>query len=253
MRARKRVAFFALCLAACAGLAALGAWQLQRRVWKLDLIARVDARVHAAPVAMPARAEWPALDANAIEYRRVRIDGHFLNDKTTRVDALTERGPGVWVLTPMLTPTATVLVNRGFEPREHVPDESQPSGELTVVGLLRLSEPGGRFLRPNRPADDIWYSRDVASIAATRGLHDVAPFFIDAEQAPTLAGAYPIGGMTIVQFRNMHAVYALTWFALAALAGFGAWRVATGRIESTNGSAASATSLQDGQSRSGPR
>jgi len=252
MRARKRAAFLALCLVACAGFVVLGAWQLHRLAWKRDLIARVEARIHAAPVAIPARAEWPALNANEIEYRRVRIDGGFLDDKTTRVDALTERGPGVWVVTPLLTSATTVLVNRGFEPREHVPDESLPTGDVSLVGLLRLSEPGGRFLRPNRPTDDVWYSRDVAAIAAARGLHDSAPFFIDAEQAPALAGTYPIGGMTVVQFRNMHAVYALTWFALAALAGFAAWRVATGRVESTDGNAAPATPLEDAQSHSAP-
>jgi surfeit locus 1 family protein len=85
-----------------------------------------------------------------------------------------------------------------------------------------MSEPGGRFLRQNQPAEDLWYSRDVAAIAVKRRLGRVAPFFIDAEAA---GQGYPIGGMTVVRFRNTHLVYALTWFALAALAAFGAWRV----------------------------
>ncbi len=38
---------------AVALLLALGAWQVYRLRWKLDLIAAVDARVHAAPVAAP--------------------------------------------------------------------------------------------------------------------------------------------------------------------------------------------------------
>src|SRR5262245_42515181 len=36
-----------------AGFCALGTWQVQRRAWKLDLIARVDQRVHAAAVPAP--------------------------------------------------------------------------------------------------------------------------------------------------------------------------------------------------------
>ena len=40
-------------LAGIAGFVALGVWQVERRAWKLDLIARVDARVAAAPVAPP--------------------------------------------------------------------------------------------------------------------------------------------------------------------------------------------------------
>ncbi len=37
----------------------LGIWQIERLQWKLALIARVDARVHAAPVPAPGRNEWP--------------------------------------------------------------------------------------------------------------------------------------------------------------------------------------------------
>ena len=140
------------------------------------------------------------------------------------VDALTERGPGRWVITPLVTRQGTVLVNRGFVPTDGVMhDFWSPRGVVTLTGLLRLSEPGGRFLRPNRPQADRWYSRDVAAIAAFRKLGPVAPFFIDAEASPK--NTYPVGGLTVVRFRDAHLTYALTWLALAGLAGFGAWRV----------------------------
>nr|WP_272214236.1 SURF1 family cytochrome oxidase biogenesis protein [Marinicella sp. W31]MDC2878501.1 hypothetical protein [Marinicella sp. W31] len=29
------------------------------------------------------------------------------------------------------------------------------------------------------------------------------------------SGGYPIGGLTVVKFRNAHLSYALTWFAMA--------------------------------------
>ena len=38
------------------------------------------------------------------------------------------------------------------------------------------------------PAGNRWYSRDVAAIATTRGLTDVAPYFVDAERADPAAG-----------------------------------------------------------------
>lgn len=63
-------------------LLALGTWQVQRLFWKLDLIERVEARAHAAPVDAPAAREWPALaDPAEYEYRRVKLSGTFLNDK----------------------------------------------------------------------------------------------------------------------------------------------------------------------------
>jgi surfeit locus 1 family protein len=83
---------------------------------------------------------------------------------------------------------------------------------------MRASEPKGGFLRANDPAADRWHSRDVAAIARARNLGNVAPFFVDADASPN-PGGYPIGGLTMVRFRNTHLVYALTWFALAALSG----------------------------------
>jgi surfeit locus 1 family protein len=85
-----------------------------------------------------------------------------------------------------------------------------------VTGLLRITEPKGGFLRANDPAAERWYSRDVAAIAAARGLADAAPYFIDADAAPN-PGGLPVGGLTIVAFPNSHLVYAITWYGLAVM------------------------------------
>jgi surfeit locus 1 family protein len=164
------------------------------------------------------------VDAGDDEYRRLQLSGMFRHDQTTLVDALTELGPGHWVMTPLVTGYGTILVNRGFVAADDATrDFSSPRGQVTVTGLLRLSEPEGRFLRPNRPQAGIWYSRDVPTIAAARKLGPVAPFFVDAEAAG--AGISPVGGLTVVRFRDVHLIYALTWLALAGVAAFGAWRV----------------------------
>ena len=222
-------------LAGAAGLAfcsllALGTWQVHRRAWKLDLIARVDGRVHAGPEAPPPPTAWAGITADADAYRHVRARGSFIPARETFVQAVTEEGAGYWVLTPFRTDAGfTVLVNRGFVPSERRDPASraqgQIAGETSVTGLLRLSEPKGGFLRSNDPADDRWYSRDVAAIAAARGLGRVAPYFIDADGTPN-AGGYPVGGLTVIAFANNHLVYALTWYTLAGLlAGAVVWVV----------------------------
>ncbi|RWD69968.1 SURF1 family protein [Mesorhizobium sp.] len=198
----------------------LGIWQLERRVWKLDLIARVDQRIHAPVVDAPGPATWGDINAAGYEYRHVRLTGSFFGGANTLVQAVTELGGGYWVLTPMRDDRGfTVLVNRGFVPRERKAEFQQESGgprsPTAIDGLLRISEPGGGFLRSNDPAADRWYSRDVAAIAKARGLTDVAPYFIDA--GASSADSWPRGGLTVVTFRNSHLVYALTWFALAAM------------------------------------
>ncbi|WP_205215620.1 SURF1 family protein [Azospirillum brasilense] len=206
-----------LALAGVAVFTSLGVWQVERLFWKLDLIQRVEERAQAAPVPAPGPEDWPAVTAASQEYRRVGVTGRFLNDKETLVQAVTERGGGFWVLAPFHTDRGfTVLVNRGFVPPERRSTDSRPDGlidaDTTVTGLLRVTEPGGGFLRSNDPAQNRWYSRDVAAIAAARGVTDAAPYFMDAEASPP--GGYPVGGLTVLTFPNNHLVYALTWFAL---------------------------------------
>jgi surfeit locus 1 family protein len=213
---------FASVLALVALVAAgLGVWQVQRRSWKLDLIARVEARIHAEPVAAPGPAQWPTIDANGAEYRRVALQGRYLDAPETLTMAVTERGPGFWVMAPFRSDGGfTVLVNRGFVPedRRGAEQRRRVAGEQArVVGLLRLTEPAGGFLRYNDPAAGRWYSRDVAAIATARGLGgELAPYFVDADTASE-PGPLPQGGMTQVSFRNTHLIYALTWFCLALM------------------------------------
>ncbi|MDX3900107.1 MAG: SURF1 family protein [Sphingobium sp.] len=209
-------AFTLLALLLFAALMALGVWQVQRRAWKHELIARVEARVHAPPAPFPARADWASPSAARDEYRRVTLTGRLLHDRSALVQALTARGSGFWLLTPIATKAGIVLVNRGFIPTREA-SYGRPPGVVRVTGLLRMTEPGGGFLRRNDPTANRWYSRDVAAIARARHLPPpVAPWFVDAERAAD-PEALPVGGLTVVRFPNNHLVYALTWFALAAM------------------------------------
>ncbi|MDD0837438.1 SURF1 family protein [Curvibacter sp. HBC61] len=222
-------------------LLGLGTWQVQRLSWKLDLIERVEQRVHAAPVAPPAPARWADINAANDEYRHLRLQGRWLHQHSSLVQAVTKLGPGFWVMTPLRLSGAAldgqvVWVNRGFvtqAPGPRAPDDQ----DTTVTGLLRLSEPGGGFLRRNDPAAQRWFSRDVQALSAAHGLQGVAPYFVDADAATSpLAGQSgalahdapltdPVGGLTVLHFQNNHLVYALTWYALALMVIAAVWWV----------------------------
>ena len=160
--------------------------------------------------------------ADRDEYRRVELAGTFLNDRETLVRATTALGMGWWVLTPLRRDDGSVvLVNRGFVPPEQrdrgARGEVDPTAPARVTGLVRMSEPAS-LLRSNDPSANRWATRDVAAIAAARGLANVAPYFVDAEPAASAAPAPgPVAGLTVVTFPNNHLVYALTWYAMAAL------------------------------------
>jgi surfeit locus 1 family protein len=234
---RRNVAIVGLTAFFFAIFVALGVWQVERLFWKLDLISKVDRRVHAEPMASPPEADWPRVNAADDEYKHVVASGHFLNDKEALVYASTERGPGYWVLTPLQRADGSIIfINRGFVPiaRKDAATraEGQLGGQVTVTGLLRLNEPNGTLLRSNVQSEDRWYSRDVEAMGKARGLDHVAPFFIDADSQAN-PGGLPVGGLTIIHFRNSHLSYALTWFALALMSVGGGYiliRAERGRV-----------------------
>lgn len=216
-----RWALLGFLIAATAGFIALGVWQLERLQWKRDLIARVDARVHATPAPLPASSSWAALDPADDEYRRVTATGRLLHTQEVAVYATTERGPGYWIMTPLVTGDGTVWVNRGYVDNAHRARESRARHDETqtvsVTGLLRLPEHHGVFLRANVPGENRWYTRAPDEFSAARDVDGAtAPFFIDAQDRID-SGNWPVPGMTVVAFRDNHLSYAMTWFGMALL------------------------------------
>src|SRR5690606_38466911 len=154
--ARRVLAAASLLLAAL--FVALGTGQVVRLQWKLDLIERVESRVHATPVAAPAPDQWAQVAKESHEYRRVRLAGHYLYEYTAPVQALSDLGAGFWLLTPFCTEEGyIVFINRGFIPaasnkpgtyaaRRAAAEPCANGGErVELTGLLRISEPGGGF------------------------------------------------------------------------------------------------------------
>jgi surfeit locus 1 family protein len=225
--------FFTLLMLAF--LVSLGIWQMQRLNWKNDILARLDARIHAAPIPLPPSAEWQNLAAQDYEYTRVSVTGTFEHKSEALVFRPTGgvgNKPGYHVLTPLrISGGGYVLINRGFVPEDLKAPAAraagQVEGEVKITGLLRAPETRSSFT----PADDagkgLWFTRDPIAIARHYGLADAAPFSIDAD-ASDIPGGWPRGGATVVSIRNDHLAYAMTWFGLAAtlaaVFGLFAWR-----------------------------
>ena len=232
---------------AFAVLLSLGLWQLDRKAWKDGLIATLEQRLSAPPVALPAPATWPRLRAAEDEFLRVAMTAEFLNDREAPVytsgSSLREgsSGPGYWVFTPArLADGALVVVNRGFVPDGKQDPGTRPDGEvagpINMVGVLRWPEPPGMFTPAGDPTRNIWFSRDSNAIAAAKGV-SVAPFYLELE-SPDPPGGLPQTGRLHPTLPNNHFGYALTWLGLACvLVGvygtwlFGSWRKRHGAVE----------------------
>jgi surfeit locus 1 family protein len=208
-----------LTLAALFGLLVLlglGTWQLERRVWKLDLIAAREAGLAAAPIELPAQIADPA----ALDYRRVWVEGRFRHDsELDLIGRFSGDQPGYQIVTPlMLADGSAVLVNRGFVPLAAKDPARRPAGQ--VEGMVRIEGVARRPVAPgwltpaNQPGQNVWFSPDLAQMAAAAGLGRVRPVLIEAGPAPN-PGGLPVGGQTVIDLPNDHLQYAITWYSLA--------------------------------------
>src|SRR5215468_7724130 len=207
-------------------LISLGLWQLDRKAWKDELIATIEQRLSAPPVALPPSAEWPRLTAARDEFLRVAMTAEFLNDREALVytggSTLREAGggQGYWVFTPArLASGELVMVNRGFVPDGKQDPAARPEGQvagpINMIGVIRWPEKPSLFTPAGDPIRNIWFARDSAAMAAAKGI-SVAPFYVELE-SPEPPGGLPRAGRLRPSLPNNHLGYALTWFGLATV------------------------------------
>ncbi len=209
----------------------LGNWQLRRLAGKENLIAMAQTRPLAPVVDLPAADAWPGLDIAALEFRRFRLTGRFNHGREAWVfTSLADPegaagGPGYWIVTPFVTPSGTIWVNRGFAPQGR--HEIAARGETllaeprTIVGLLRPDDARSVFTPDDSPQTNVFFRRNVAALSAAKNVAPpFAPFTIDLAASFSPPGGLPQAGETRIRFANNHLPYALTWYGLA-LAAFG--------------------------------
>ena len=238
MSDRRRSGVIGATLSALIGIAilsGLGVWQLERKAWKENLMATLNARLTRAPEPLPPPAQWTRLSQAADEFRHVTFHAEFLAGQEALVYTAGSafrpdvQGAGYWVLAPArLAGGGIVLVDRGFVPAERKDAASRtqgaPQGTVDIVGVMRWPEAPGLFTPAAEPQNNTWYVRDSTAIAAAKKWETAAPFYIE-QQAPVPPGGLPKPGRLVVALPDNHLQYAITWFGLAlALAGvYGVW------------------------------
>jgi surfeit locus 1 family protein len=214
-----------LALACIAILIGLGIWQLDRKVWKENLMAMLSERLAKAPASLPPRDGWPRLEQGGNEFSRVRFPAEFLPGQEALVYTAGSpfrpdvKGPGYWVFAPaQLSGGSIVLVNRGFISLDKKDPATRPegnaSGVVDVVGVMRWPETRGIFTPADDPKANVWYLRDLQAMAAGKKWATAAPFYIDQE-GPVPPGGLPLPAKIKVKLSDNHLQYALTWFGLA--------------------------------------
>ena len=209
----RRILFLLLIgLAGTATLVWLGVWQLQRLAWKQDMLARIDSRIAAAPVELP---DDPTPETAG--FLPVRVTGEILDGEILVLASMKQVGPGYRVIAPLRVGGRTVLIDRGFTTTEFE-DALRSTGSFEVTGNLHWPQERDRFTPDPETEDNIWFARDVPSLAQALGTEPV--MLIAATRTDPHITPMPVDSSGIP---NDHLQYAITWFSLAAV-----WLVMTG-------------------------
>lgn len=242
-RRRGTAGFAVFTLVMVVAFVGLGVWQLQRRADKHALIAALDERLAAPPVALPPVAQWPSLTPEKDEFRRVSFAATYaaLPDVMVYSSGSAVRddvsGPGTWAFVPARLPGGeTVAVNTGFvqNTMQDRAQEDRAVGRLItgqsvkLTGYIRFPETAGTLTPAENITKRLWFTRD--HLAMARALHwdeggkNIAPFYIDLE-SPVPESGIPKPGALTVHLKDDHMQYAVTWFALtgAVVIAFGVW------------------------------
>jgi surfeit locus 1 family protein len=213
-----------LSLAGLVILVWLGGWQLQRLAWKENLIRHI-----AALKSEPARPLAQVLAQGDLDFVRVRFDcPDLMSRPRLRLYGVQAGATGYRLMTacPISAGAASsVLVDLGFE-RQSLSEDTPKAclqGRQTalsgpVTGVLRLPDKANFVTPPNQPAQNLWFSRDLAAMAAALGQGTPTPAFVALETAPGAADTTcPLTPTSLPSdLPNNHLAYAITWFGLAA-------------------------------------
>ncbi len=220
----RRWVLFALTVVVLAyGAYLLGQWQFHRLQDRETSNARTQQNLRAdpAPVAevmSPGRAVRPR-----DEWRRVTATGTYLDDRSTVIRYQTRDGAsGVDVVTPLRTARGpSLLVDRGWLKTGNVGADkvdapAAPSGEVTVVGYVRVDATGDAAAVADGSARAI----SSRSIGRATGL-EVYGGFVDAEEESPA----PDTGLVPAELPDLgngpHFFYGLQWWFFGLLAVFG--------------------------------
>ncbi|XP_030372462.1 SURF1-like protein [Scaptodrosophila lebanonensis] len=223
----------------------LGCWQVKRKIWKEQLIKDLNEQLRMPPVELPDNLR----DLDKMEYRLVKVRGHFLHDKEMRIGPRSlirpdgvetqgglfsqrDSGNGYLIITPfqLANRDDIILINRGWVSRKHVNPETRALGqnqtEVEVTAVVRKGESRPQFTPDHKGGDNYLY-RDLPRMCSSTG---AAPVFLDAVYNEQVAPHSPVGGQTRVTLRNDHLSYLITWFSLSAATSYLWYRQIVKRI-----------------------
>ena len=217
-----------LLLLTVVGCVNLGLWQLRRLDERRDYNARVQQALSAQPVPLDDVVADAGGDVEALDYRRVVVDGRYRSSDQLLTAPRSRNGrPGQQVLTVLERDgAAPVLIDRGWIPFDRTTRQAPaaPTGGVRVKGIARAAEPGGIGTGEQ-------VARIVPAQIAERLGQPLLGLYVQLQtQQPPAEDAAPLPAVAPQLTEGNHQSYALQWFSFALIALIGypvlAWRTA---------------------------
>ena len=188
-------------------LVSLGNWQVRRLGWKQEVLAQIDARIDAVPVAVPVD-----FDPEADRYLSVRATGLITNEELHVLASSKQTGAIYRVISAFeMSDGRRVMLDRGWiKPEEKA--TARDEVEAMVIGNLHWPQEIDSYTPENDIAGNIWFARDVDTMAAAL---KTAPILIVARETSETGQSVTPMPVTSTGIPNDHLQYAVTWYGLA--------------------------------------
>jgi surfeit locus 1 family protein len=209
-------------IAVAATCVSLGFWQLRRLEERRAFNNLVSERLAAAEEPLAAVLGEPA---DRLAYRRVTAAGRYLPSEEVLLSPRSRDGaPGHDVLTPLVTGSGGILVDRGWVPfalsTPPIGQAAPPAGEVMVAGYLLPSRHTRRAGPVGAARLEFVSDADIGRLQPQMSVPLASTYLVLTSQSPA-PGALPRPGALPELSEGPHLSYAGQWFLFATIAVLG--------------------------------
>jgi len=188
-------------------LVRLGLWQLERLQWKTEMLAQIDAKIAASPVAVrdsPNKTEH--------QFLPVKAGGVITTDEIHVLASVQKIGAGYRIIAAFETNGGRrLLLDRGFVAIA-AKDSPRPAVSAEITGNLHWPDEMNSATPPPDQSRNIWFARDIAAMAAHLNTEPVLLVQRHSSEVALVTTPFPVTSSGIP---NRHLEYVITWFGLA--------------------------------------
>jgi len=210
-------------------LISLGTWQYKRLVWKTNLLVEIEQAANSEPLTHLAQADAILKTGAPLDFRRIELTGAFilptLNSRhNTGQPFHLMRSDGkryYWRLYQTYRDGGKIafVATHDFAEADKDTPPVALTGQVPVVGYVRMVQPANRFIPKSSPKENRWFAFNGAPeqmnwADAVVGETTQVDYFIDQVMGAENAADLPV---RIPELVNNHLDYMLTWYSFVII------------------------------------